>query len=105
MLDHCYYPAISLEMLVSGFKISQIIASDVIILLYAKASSRVLFNSSVGEMLHHGRCQKWLLIVPDTLRHHLLGEENGDALENHNGFVSIGGRSILITDLLMISKE
>ena len=62
--------------------------------LYNKASSAVLFNSSIGDWLQTTvRVQQGCLLSP-TLFNIFLERIVTNALEDHEGTVSIGGRTI-----------
>ena len=64
--------------------------------LYNKAASAVLFNSSVGDWF--GKNNSWNptlgCLVSPTLFNIFLERIMTDALEDHEGTVSIGGRTI-----------
>ena len=70
--------------------------TDTIKQLYAKASSAALVQGTMGDWFHTSVrvCQGCLLSVSLTLFNIFLERIVTDALEEHHGTVSIGGRVI-----------
>ena len=62
--------------------------------LYNKASSAVLFNSSLGDWFRTTLGVRQGCLLSPTLFNIFLERIMTDALENHEGTVSIGGRTI-----------
>ena len=61
--------------------------------LYEKASSAILFNSSIGDWFRTTVGVRQGCLLSPTLNI-FLGRIMTDALEDHEGIVSIGGRAI-----------
>ena len=61
--------------------------------LYNKATSAVLFNSSIGDLLEPVGVRQGCLLSP-TVFDMFLSRIMTDALELHEGTVSTGGRAI-----------
>ena len=64
--------------------------------LYDKASNAVLFNISIGDWFRTTVGVRQGCLLSPTLFNILLERIITDALENHKGTVSIGGRTITI---------
>ena len=62
--------------------------------LYHKATSAVLFNSSIGDWFRTTVGVRQGCLLPPTLFNIFLERIMTDALEDHEGTVSIGGRTI-----------
>ena len=62
--------------------------------LYDKATSAVQMNGSMGEWFRTTVGVRQGRLLPPTLSNIFLGHLMSDALEEHNGKVSIGGRHI-----------
>ena len=62
--------------------------------LYDKATSAVLFNSSIGDWFRTTVGIRQGCLLSPTLLNIFLERIMTDALENHEGTVSIGGRAI-----------
>ena len=62
--------------------------------LYDKATSAVLFNSSVGDLFRTTVAVRQGCLLSSTLFNLFLERIKTDALENHEGTVSIGGKAI-----------
>ena len=62
--------------------------------LYEKASSAVLFNSSIGDWFRTTVGVRQECLLSPTLFNIFLERVMTDALEDHEGTVSIGGRTI-----------
>ena len=62
--------------------------------LYNKATSAVLFNSSVGNWFRTTVEVRQGCLLSPTLLNIFLERIKTDALEDHKGTVSIGGRTI-----------
>ena len=63
--------------------------------LYNKATSAVLFNSSIGDWFRTTIGVRQGCLLSPTLFNIILGKKIiTDALEDHEGTVSIGGRTI-----------
>ena len=62
--------------------------------LYDKATSAVLFNSSIGDWFRTTVGVRQGNLLPPTLFNIFLERIMTDALEDHEGTVSIGGRTI-----------
>ena len=63
--------------------------------LYDKATSAVLFNSSIGDWFRTTLGVRQGCLLSPTLFNIFLERIMTDALENHKGAVSIGGRTII----------
>ena len=66
--------------------------------LYSKAISAVLFNSSVGDWFRKTLGVRQGCLLSPTLFNIFLERIMTDALEDHEGTVSIGGRTITNLD-------
>ena len=62
--------------------------------LYSKATSAVLFNSSIGDWFRTTVGVRQGCLLSPTLFNIFLERIMTDALEDHEGTVSIGGRTI-----------
>ena len=62
--------------------------------LYNKATSAVLFNSSIGDWFRTTVGVRQGCLLSSTLFNIFLKRIMTDALEDHEGTVSIGGRTI-----------
>ena len=62
--------------------------------LYDKASNAVLFNNSLGDCFQTTVGVRQECLLSPTLFNIFLERIMTDALENHEGTVSIGGRTI-----------
>ena len=62
--------------------------------LYDKAISAVLFNSNIGDWFRTTAGVRQGCLLPPTLFNIFLERIMTDALEDHEGTVSIGGRAI-----------
>ena len=62
--------------------------------LYNKATSAVLFNSSIRDWFRTTVGVRQGCLLSPTLFNMFLGRTMTDALEDHEGTVSIGGRTI-----------
>ena len=72
--------------------------SQVIKNLYNKATSAILFNDSIGDWFRTTAGVRQGCLLSTTLFNIFLERIMTDALEDHEGTVSIGGRTI--TNLL-----
>ena len=63
--------------------------------LYNKATSAVLFNSSVGDWFRTTVGVRQKCLISPTLFNIFLERIMADALEDHEGTVSSGGRTII----------
>ena len=68
-----------------------------------KATSAVLFNSSIGDWLRTTVGVRQGCLLSPTFFNTFLERIMADALEHHDGTVSIGGRTITNFRLLMTS--
>ena len=71
--------------------------------LYNKATSAILFNSGIGDWFRTTVGVRQGCLLSPTLFNKFLERIMTDALEDHEGTVSIGGRTITISALLMTS--
>ena len=71
--------------------------------LYDKATSTVLFNSSIGDWFQTTDGVQQGCLLSQILFNTFLERIMTDALEDHEGTVSIGGRTITNLCLLMTS--
>ena len=62
--------------------------------LYNKATSAVLFNSNIGDWFRTTGGVRQECLTSSTLFNTFLERIMADALEDHEGTVSIGGRTI-----------
>ena len=62
--------------------------------LYGKAASAILFNSSIGDWFRTTVGVRQGSLLSPTLFNIFLERIMTDALEDHEGTVSIGGRTI-----------
>ena len=62
--------------------------------LYKKATSAVLFNSSIGDWFRTTARVRQGCVLSPTLFNIFLERIITDALEDHDGTVGIGGRAI-----------
>ena len=72
--------------------------------LYSKATSAVYYNGSVGEWFRTTVGVRQGCLLSPTLFNIFLERIMTDALENHEGSVSIGGRTILPTYALLMTS-
>ena len=80
----------------STMKLYNINANQITVIesLYSKATSAVYFNGSVGEWFRTTAGVRQGCLLSPTLFNIFLERIMTDALENHKGSVSIGGRTI-----------
>ena len=71
--------------------------------LYNKATSAVLFSSSIGDWFRTTVGVRQGCLLSPTLFNIFLERNMTDALEDHEGTVSTGGRTTQISALLMAS--
>ena len=71
--------------------------------LYDKTTSAVLFNNSIGDWFRTTVGVRQGCLLSPTLFNIFLERIMTDALEDHEGTVSIGGRTITNFALLMTS--
>ena len=71
--------------------------------LYKKATSAVLFNSSIGDWFRTTNGVRQGHLLSSTLFNIFLGRIMTDTLEDHKGTVSIEGKAITNSALLMTS--
>ena len=62
--------------------------------LYNKATSAVLFNSSIGDLFRPAVGVRQRCLLSPTIFNIFLERIMTDALEDHEGTVSIGGKTI-----------
>ena len=95
-LQNLYHVFISMQLLWATMKKYNISTNliGVIINLYDKATSAVLFSSSIGDWFRTTVGVRQGCLLSSTLFNLFLERITTNALEDHEGTVSIGGRTI-----------